>query len=165
MSHETIYNVIYAQPRGELKREVIACLRMSRTTCRPRSKKQDRHGQIAELLSIHVHPPAVTDRQFPGQWEGDLIKGLGNASAVGTLVERTTRLLMLVKLPHPHPATAGRLHGVLITLVTHYGALDSTVVRSARRCCSVCSSACISRSSESISDGFTLRPNLKTEQT
>ena len=156
MSHETIYNVIYAQPRGELKRKLIACSHMSRARRWPHSKGQDRRGQIAELLSIHVHPPAVADRQFPGQWEGDLIKGLGNASAVGTLVERTTRLLMLVKLPHPHPATSGRLHGVLITLVTHYGALDSTVVRSARRCYSVCSSAYISRSSESISDGFSL---------
>lgn len=109
VSHETIYNVVYAQPRGELKRELIACLRMSRATRWPRSKGQDRRGQIAELLSIHVRPPAVADRQFPGHWEGDLIKGLGNASAVGTLVERTTRLLMLVKLPHPHPATAAHV--------------------------------------------------------
>ena len=58
MSHETIYNVIYAQPRGELKRELIACLRMSRATRWPRSKGQDRRGQIAELLSIHMRPPA-----------------------------------------------------------------------------------------------------------
>lgn len=108
-SHETIYNVIYAQPRGELRRELIACLRLARTKRWPRSRGEDRRGQMADLLSIHVRPPEVEDRQFPGHWEGDLIKGAGNLSAVGTLVERSTRLLMLVKLPHPHPATAAHV--------------------------------------------------------
>jgi hypothetical protein len=69
----------------------------------------DRRGEIAELLSIHVRPPEIEERQFPGHWEGDLIKGLGNASAVGTLVERSSRLLLLVKLPHPNPATAAHV--------------------------------------------------------
>ena len=109
VSHETIYNVIYAQPRGQLRRELVACLRMARSTRWPRSKGVDRRGQIAELLSIHVRPPEVNDRQFPGHWEGDLIKGRANASAVGTLVERSTRLLMLVKLPHPNPASAAHV--------------------------------------------------------
>ena len=109
VSHETIYNVIYAQPRGELKRELVACLRMARAKRWPRSRGMDRRGEISDLLSIHVRPPEVADRQFPGHWEGDLIKGQGNASAVGTLVERSTRLLMLVKLPHPHPATAAHV--------------------------------------------------------
>jgi transposase, IS30 family len=109
VSHETIYNVIYAQPRGELKRELVACLRMARAKRWPRSRGEDRRAQMADLLSIHVRPPEVTDRQFPGHWEGDLIKGAANASAVGTLVERSTRLLMLVKLPHPHPATAAHV--------------------------------------------------------
>ena len=108
-SHETIYNVIYAQPRGELRRELIACLRLARTKRWPRSRGEDRRGQIANLLSIHVRPPEIEDRQFPGHWEGDLIKGAGNLSAVGTLVERSTRLLMLVKLPHPNPATAAHV--------------------------------------------------------
>ncbi|MDD2881087.1 MAG: IS30 family transposase [Rhodoferax sp.] len=108
-SHETIYNVIYAQPRGELRKELIACLRMARAKRWPRSKGEDRRGQIADLLSIHVRAPEIEDRQFPGHWEGDLIKGALNASAVGTLVERTTRLLMLVKLPHPHPASAAHV--------------------------------------------------------
>ena len=109
VSHETIYNVIYAQPRGELRRELIACLRLARTKRWPRSRGEDRRGQMADLLSIHVRPPDIEDRQFPGHWEGDLIKGAGNLSAVGTLVERTTRLLMLVKLPHPNPATAAHV--------------------------------------------------------
>ena len=108
-SHETIYNVIYAQPRGELRRELIACLRLARTKRWPRSRGEDRRGQIADLLSIHVRPPEIEDRQFPGHWEGDLIKGAGNLSAVGTLVERSTRMLMLVKLPHPNPATAAHV--------------------------------------------------------
>ena len=107
--HETIYNVIYAQPRGELRRELVACLRMARAKRWPRSRGEDRRGQIADLLSIHVRPPEIEDRQFPGHWEGDLIKGAANASAVGTLVERTTRLLILVKLPHPNPATAAHV--------------------------------------------------------
>ena len=109
VSHETIYNVIYAQPRGELRRELVACLRMARATRWPRSRGVDRRGQMADLLSIHVRPPEVNDRQLPGHWEGDLIKGQANASAVGTLVERTTRLLMLVKLPHPNPASAAHV--------------------------------------------------------
>ena len=108
-SHETIYNVIYAQPRGELRTELIACLRMSRAKRWPRAKGEDRRGQMADLLSIHVRPPEIEDRQFPGHWEGDLIKGALNQSAVGTLVERNTRLLILVKLPHPHPATAAHV--------------------------------------------------------
>lgn len=109
VSHETIYNCIYAQPVGELRKELIACLRHARNKRVPRSKGQDRRGQIPDMLSIHLRPPEIEDRQFPGHWEGDLIKGEGNASAVGTLVERTSRLLMLVKLPHPKPASAANV--------------------------------------------------------
>ena len=109
VSHESIYTCIYAQPRGELKKELVACLRMARATRWPRSKGEDRRGQITDLLSIHVRPPEIEDRQLPGHWEGDLIKGKGNASAIGTLVERTTRLVVLVKLPHPNPATAAHV--------------------------------------------------------
>lgn len=109
VSHETIYNCIYAQPVGELRKELIACLRHAHNKRVPRSKGQDRRGQIPDMLSIHVRPPEVADRQFPGHWEGDLIKGEGKASAVGTLVERTSRLLILVKLPHPKPARAANV--------------------------------------------------------
>ena len=108
-SHESIYTCIYAQPRGALKKELVACLRMARAKRWPRSKGQDRRKETSDLLSIHVRPPEVEDRQLPGHWEGDLIKGANNASAIGTLVERTTRLVVLVKLPHPHPATAAHV--------------------------------------------------------
>ena len=106
VSHETIYNCIYAMPMGELRKELIATLRHAHNKRLPRSKGKDRRGQIPDMLSIHVRPPEIEDRQFPGHWEGDLIKGEGNASAVGTLVERTSRLVMLVKLPEFKPASA-----------------------------------------------------------
>ncbi len=84
-----------------VRRELVACLRQAHNKRTPRSKGQDRRGQIPDMLSIHLRPPEIEDRQFPGHWEGDLIKGEANASAVGTLVERASRLLMLIKLPHP----------------------------------------------------------------
>ena len=102
-------NCIYAQPVGELRKELIACMRQAHNKRVPRSKGQDRRGQIPDMLSIHVRPPEIEDRQFPGHWEGDLIKGAANASAVGTLVERTSRLVMLVKLPEFKPASAANV--------------------------------------------------------
>lgn len=69
----------------------------------PLSKGTDRRWQIPDMRSIHLRPPATEDRQFPWPLVGDLIKGEANASAVGTLVECSSRLLMLVKLPHPKP--------------------------------------------------------------
>ena len=95
---ETIYNAIYALPVGELRKELIICLRQGKTTRRPRSGGVDRRGQIPEMVSIHVRPPEIEDRLMPGHWEGDLIKGKANASSVGTLVERTSGYLMLVKM-------------------------------------------------------------------
>ena len=95
---ETIYNAIYALPVGELRKELIVCLRQGKTTRRPRSGGVDRRGQIPEMVSIHVRPPEIEDRLMPGHWEGDLIKGKANASSVGTLVERTSGYLMLVKM-------------------------------------------------------------------
>lgn len=106
VSTETIYTCIYAQPVGELRRELIACLRRAKPKRAPRSKGQDKRGQIPNMVSIHLRPPEIEARQFPGHWEGDLIKGKDNASAVGTLVERTSRVVILVKLPHPKPASA-----------------------------------------------------------
>ena len=98
VSHETIYTAIYAQPRGELRRQLIACLRHGRNTRMPRSRGADRRGQLPEMVSIHVRPPEVDDRLMPGHWEGDLLKGAANPSAVGVLVERSSRLLLLARM-------------------------------------------------------------------
>src|SRR5690606_41823925 len=106
VSTETIICCIYAMPGGELRRDLIACLRQARNKRLPRSKGEDRRGQIPDMLCIHLRPPEIEDRQFPGHWEGDLIKGATNASTVGTLVERTSRLLMLITLPEFKPASA-----------------------------------------------------------
>lgn len=106
VSHETIYNCIYAMPRGELRKDLIACLRRAQSKRMPRSRGEDRRGQMPDVLSIHVRPPEANDRTFPGHWEGDLIKGAGNRSAVGVLVERTSRLVMLAKLADATAASA-----------------------------------------------------------
>ena len=106
VSHETIYTAIYAYPKGELRKELIACLRQNRTKRMPRSRGQDRRGRIAEMVSIHVRPPEVDDRIMPGHWEGDLIKGSGNKSAVAVLVERVSRAVMLAKMPDASAASA-----------------------------------------------------------
>lgn len=99
LSHETIYTAIYALPRGELRRQIISLLRQSRSSRRPRSGGTDRRQTIPDMVSIHVRPPEVDDRLMPGHWEGDLIKGAGNRSAVGVLVERTSRLVLLARMP------------------------------------------------------------------
>jgi IS30 family transposase len=106
VSHETIYTAIYAQPRGELRRQLIACLRQGRSTRMPRSRGTDRRGQIPEMVSIHVRPPEVDDRVMPGHWEGDFIKGAGNKSSVGVLVERTSRLVLLARMEDATAAAA-----------------------------------------------------------
>ncbi len=99
VSHETIYTAIYAMPRGALRRELTVLLRQGRAAQRPRSRGADRRGQLYEdALSIHVRPPAVEDRLLPGHWEGDFIKGAANRSAVGTLVDRYSLFVMLVKM-------------------------------------------------------------------
>jgi transposase, IS30 family len=98
VSHETIYTAIYAMPRGELRTEVIGLLRQARRARKPRARGEDRRGKIPDMVSIHVRPPEIDERVVPGHWEGDTIKGARNASAVGTLVERTTLFVTLAKL-------------------------------------------------------------------
>ncbi|CAG4911961.1 IS30 family transposase IS1086 [Paraburkholderia saeva] len=106
VSHETIYTAIYARPYGELRRQLVACLRHHRTDRIPRSRGTDRRGQIPEMVSIHVRPPEVDDRVMPGHWEGDFIKGANNASSVGVLVERTSRLVLLARMDDATAASA-----------------------------------------------------------
>lgn len=98
VSHETIYCAIYALPRGELRSELIAQLRFAHKARMPRTRGQDRRGTLPNMTSIHQRPIEVAARLVPGHWEGDHIKGPGNRSSVGTLVERKSRYLMLVKL-------------------------------------------------------------------
>ena len=107
VSHEAIYNALYVMPRGSLKKELIACLRQGNGKRRPRSRGTDRRNQIPGLVSIHARPPEVEDRLMPGHWEGDLIIGANNRSAVGTLVERTTRLVILAKVDGTTAAAVG----------------------------------------------------------
>ena len=99
VSHETIYHTLYAMPRGELRRELIACLRWSRDKRRSKTRTPDVRGHIAEMQSIHLRPPEVADRLIPGHWEADMIKGAMNRSSVGTLVERTMLMVVLAKMP------------------------------------------------------------------
>jgi IS30 family transposase len=97
VSHETIYQSLFVQGRGELRRELTRCLRSGRTARRPNGR-EDLRGKIPHMVMISDRPAEVADRAVPGHWEGDLIVGLGNKSAVGTLVERSTRFVLLLHL-------------------------------------------------------------------
>jgi IS30 family transposase len=99
ISHEAIYQSLYVQGRGALRRELTACLRTGRALRVPRARTRGRGKKFvtAEIL-ISERPAEAADRAVPGHWEGDLILGLGS-SAIGTLVERTTRFTMLLYLP------------------------------------------------------------------
>jgi IS30 family transposase len=107
ISHEAIYQALYVQGRGALRRELTACLRTGRALRVPRARTRGRGKQfLTPEVLISQRPAEVADRAVPGHWEGDLIVGLGS-SAIGTLVERTTRFTMLLCLP-PWTATATR---------------------------------------------------------
>ena len=98
VSHETIYQSLFVQGRGELRRELARCLRSGRThrKAQGRSKKI---GQLPDMVNISERPAEADDRAVPGHWEGDLIVGKSNRTAVGTLVERSTRFVLLLHLP------------------------------------------------------------------
>jgi IS30 family transposase len=98
ISHETIYRYIYAIPRGELRKVFSSYLRTRRRTRRDRSHIHAKRGQIPDAVPISERPKEVDDRRVPGHWEGDLIIGKNHKSALGTLVERTTRLVILVPI-------------------------------------------------------------------
>jgi len=108
VSTETIYQSIYVQGRGALRRELARCLRTGRALRKPRRQAQARRPRIPNLVQISARPAEVEDRAVPGHWEGDLIMGKGNTSAIGTLVERSTRFCLLLHLPHGHDAVQVR---------------------------------------------------------
>jgi IS30 family transposase len=98
VSHETIYQSIYVQGRGALRRELAKHLRTGRALRKPRRKTDERRGRIPNMLNISQRPPEVADRSVPGHWEGDLLVGKEGRSAIATLVERATRFVLLVQL-------------------------------------------------------------------
>jgi transposase, IS30 family len=105
VSHETIYQSLYVQGRGALKRELARHLRTGRTVRKPRRVEGKRRGQIPGMVNISQRPPDVEDRAVPGDWEGDLILGsTESGSAIGTLVERVTGFVLLLHLRDNHTA-------------------------------------------------------------
>jgi IS30 family transposase len=110
ISHEAIYQALYVRGRGALRRELTACLRTGRALRVPRARSRGRgQSHVTPEVMIGERPAEVADRAVPGHWEGDLILGLGS-SAVGTLVERTTRFTLLLHLPRmPGHGDGGRV--------------------------------------------------------
>jgi IS30 family transposase len=105
-----IYQSLYIQGRGALRRELVRCLRTGRALRKPRRRVDQRttRPRIPDMVMIADRPVEVEDRAIPGNWEGDLITGADNQSAIGTLVERSTRFTVLLHLPHDHTAAAVR---------------------------------------------------------
>lgn len=101
MSHETIYQALYVQGRGELRRELTSCLRTGRALCRPRRRLRDQRTtrRIPDKVMISQRPAEADDRAVPGHRDGDLIISKDGGSAIGTLIERSTQFVMPVHLP------------------------------------------------------------------
>jgi IS30 family transposase len=108
VSHESIYLAIYAHPRGELKRQLIRYLRQRHGKRRLRTVSAGRRERYPVELSIHLRPPEVEDRLIPGHWKSDLIMGASNRSAVATMVERSSRFVVLAKLDAPTAESAAQ---------------------------------------------------------
>jgi IS30 family transposase len=109
VSHETIYQSLFVQSRGALRKELHACLRTGRAMRRAKNytKRGVGQGQLRDMVMISERPAEVADRAVPGHWEGDLIFGK-KMTSIGTLVERHSRYVILLKLPHGHTAAAVR---------------------------------------------------------
>jgi len=105
ISHESIYSYVYVLPRGTLKKQIVSSLRKHHKYRRKRTKERKKSGPIQDYLSIEERPAAVANRTIPGHWEGDLIIGKRNTSAIGTLVERTTRMTFIVRLQNQDATT------------------------------------------------------------
>ncbi len=108
VSHETIYQALYVQGRGHLRADLHKQLRTGRAMRRPRGSTGAAKANLTDVVSISERPAEAEDRAVPGHWEGDLILGSNCRSAIGTLVERTTRFVLLVHLPAGHSAVAVR---------------------------------------------------------
>ncbi len=112
MSHETIYLSLFVQGKGALRRELTDCLRTGRAYRRPKTKRAPSgKGQIVDPVMISERPAEVEDRAVPGHWEGDLLMGK-RQTAIGTLVERHTRYVMLFSLPEGNTAEAEAAHSL-----------------------------------------------------
>ncbi|OGO58997.1 MAG: integrase [Chloroflexi bacterium RBG_16_72_14] len=120
VSHETIYRALYIQGRGELRRELAACLRTGRARRRAQAEVEDR-GRMAGMVLISERPAEIADRAVPGHWEGDLVLGRNGKSAIATLVERRTRYVLLAALPggRTAPEVRDALVGAITTLPAH----------------------------------------------
>ncbi len=121
VSHETIYQALYVQGRGGLRRELASCLRTGRTIRRPHRNPGQRRTRVPDELLISNRPAEAEDRAVPGHWEGDLIIGADSGSAIGTLVERSTRYTILLHLPERHDAVTVRdaMSQAITTLPAH----------------------------------------------
>jgi IS30 family transposase len=117
VSPEAMYQAIYVQGRGSLRRELHQCLRTKRAVRRSQHQPGTRRGRIPDMINISERPAEVADRAIPGHWEGDLILGsTASGSAIGTLVERSTRFVMLLYLPHDH--TAESVQDAIVAKIT-----------------------------------------------
>ena len=116
VSHETIYKELYIQARGGLKKQLLGSLRRGRAVRQPRRSQRVRPGVVKDMIMIADRPIEVAERVIPGHWEGDLIMGPQNKSAIGVLVERVSNLLVLLPLPNGH--TAERVASAVIDVFT-----------------------------------------------
>jgi IS30 family transposase len=123
VSHETIYKTLYVQGRGELRRELARCLRTGRAMRKPQGRLQ-RGARIPNMVMISERPAEVADRAVPGHWEGDLVIGKNGHSAIATLVERSTRYVLLARIPNQRAET------VRLALLERVATLPSHLWRS-----------------------------------